>query len=157
MLINYFLLEGFSQPRKSVLDTLHRQFGFPLDKAGALYDYALVALRSQVHDYYSPVHSTQEMLRICYRSTVLPELHQIVGEQCFAKLMDVFAGVTVTFPSKPALAKMHRSQAFLNGLNGAQETVHSESSLLSDCSKARLLHAVFEKHHVEAPLYASED
>jgi hypothetical protein len=30
-------LEGFTQPRKLVLDTLGRQFGFPIEKAGALY------------------------------------------------------------------------------------------------------------------------
>jgi hypothetical protein len=157
-LINYFLLEGLTQPRKQVLETLRRQFGFPLDKAAAIYDYTLVALRSQVHAYYSPVYSTQEILRLCYRSSVLPEIHGIVGEQCFAKLMDVFAGITVTFPSKPALEKMRKSQAFLNGLNGAQKTVLTqENSLSSDCSKARLLHAVFEGHHTETPLYASEE
>ena len=55
---------------------------------------------STVHDYYTPVYSPEEMLRLCYRSTVLPEMCSIVGEQCFSKLMDVFAGVTVTFPSK---------------------------------------------------------
>jgi hypothetical protein len=44
LLINYFLLEGFSQPRKFVLDTLRRQFDLSLERAGgALYDYALVS------------------------------------------------------------------------------------------------------------------
>jgi hypothetical protein len=32
-LVNYFLLEGISHPRKLVLDTLGRQFGFSIDKA----------------------------------------------------------------------------------------------------------------------------
>jgi hypothetical protein len=32
-LINYFLLEGISQPRKLVLETLSRQFGFLPEKA----------------------------------------------------------------------------------------------------------------------------
>jgi hypothetical protein len=36
LLINYFLLEGFSQPRKAVLETVRQQFGFPLEKASAL-------------------------------------------------------------------------------------------------------------------------
>jgi hypothetical protein len=30
--------------------------------------------------------------------------------------MDIFAGVTVTFPSKSALEKLRKSQEFLNGL-----------------------------------------
>ena len=47
---------------------------------------------------------------------MLPEFHQIVGEKCFGMLMDVFAGVTVTFPSKSALEKMRKSREFLNGL-----------------------------------------
>ena len=66
LLINYFLLEGFSCPRKLVLDTVRQQFGFSLEKAGVLYDYALVSLRSVLHEYYTPVYSTQEMLRFCY-------------------------------------------------------------------------------------------
>jgi hypothetical protein len=35
-LINYFLLKGFSQPRKLVLDTLRRQFNLSLEKAASL-------------------------------------------------------------------------------------------------------------------------
>ena len=75
-LINYFLLEGFSCPRKLVLETNRRQFGFSIDKADVLYDYALVSLRSMVHDYYTPVYSSAEMLRLCQRSTILSEIHR---------------------------------------------------------------------------------
>ena len=64
-LVNYFLLEGISQPRKLVLETLSRQFGFLPEKAGVLYDYALVSLRSVIHEYYTPVYSSEEMLRLC--------------------------------------------------------------------------------------------
>jgi hypothetical protein len=56
-LINYFLLEGFSQPRKLVLDTVRRQFDLSLEKAGTLYDCALVSLRSVLHEYYTPIYS----------------------------------------------------------------------------------------------------
>jgi hypothetical protein len=58
-LINYFLLEGFSQPRKLVLDALRQQFNLSLEKAGTLYDYAVVSLRSVLHEYYTPVYSPQ--------------------------------------------------------------------------------------------------
>jgi hypothetical protein len=153
-LVNYFLLEGFSQPRKLVLDTLGRQFGFPLEKAGALYDYALVTLRTVLHEYYTPVYSALEMLRLCRRSSVLAEIHGIVGEKCFGRLMDVFAGLTVTFPSKSALEKMRKSQEFLNGLR--DETRAFSPSSLSANSEEQLMSAVLEGHHVEAPLYASE-
>jgi hypothetical protein len=47
---------------------------------------------------------------------VLPEFHRIVGEKCFGMLMDVFACVTVTFPSKSALEKIRKSREFLNGI-----------------------------------------
>ena len=67
-------------------------------------------------------------MRLCRRSTVLAEIHQIVGEKCFAKLMDVFAGLTVSFPSKSAFAKMRKSQEFLNRLGDA-EAAFSPSSL----------------------------
>jgi hypothetical protein len=117
LLINYFLLEGFSQPRKLVLETLRRQFELSLEKADTLYDYALVSLRSVLHEFYTPVYSPEEMLRLSRGSTLLAEIHGIIGEQCFAKLMDVFAGVTVTFPSKAALEKMRKNQGFLNQLD----------------------------------------
>jgi Sigma-70 region 2 len=154
-LINYFLLEGITQPRKLVLDTLGRQFGFSIDKAGVLYDYALVSLRSVLQEYYTPVYSPGEMLRLCRRSTVLAEIHQIVGEQCFARLLDIFAGITVTFPSKAALEKMRRSQEFLNGLNDEKRAF--SSGPLSASSEEQLLSAVLEGHHTEAPLYGSEE
>jgi hypothetical protein len=60
--------------------------------------------------------SIQELLRLCFPSSLLPEIHGIVGDECFAKLVDVFAGQTVTFPSKITLAKIRKSREFLNGL-----------------------------------------
>jgi hypothetical protein len=142
-LINYFLLEGIScQPRKLVLGTLGRQFGFSIDKADALFDYALVCLRSVLHEFYTPVYSAEEILRLCRRSTVLAEIHQLVGGKCFAEPMDVFAGITVTFPSKSALEKMRKSQAFLNGLS--DETRAFSPSSLGASAEDQLLSAVLE-------------
>jgi hypothetical protein len=40
--------------------------------------------------------------------------------------MDIFAGVTVTFPSKSALEKTRKSQEFLNGL-GDQKAAFSRA------------------------------
>jgi len=85
-------------------------------------------------------------------SKVLPEFHRIEGEKCFGRLMDVFAGVTITFPSKSALEKMGKSQAFLNRLDEQAFSVGP----LSASSEQQLLAAVLEGHHTEAPLYASE-
>jgi hypothetical protein len=154
-LVNYFLLEGFSQPRKLVLDALGRQFGLSLEKAEALYDYALVSLRSVLHEYYTPVYSPEEMLRLCRRSSVLAEIHGIVGEKGFAKLMDVFAGLTVTFPSKAALEKLRKSREFLNGLRDEKQAF--SPGPLSESSEHQLLSALIEGHHTEGPLYASEE
>jgi hypothetical protein len=50
-------LEGFSQPRKLALETMRRQFDLTLEKAGALYDYVLVSLRSVFHEYYTGLFS----------------------------------------------------------------------------------------------------
>ena len=91
-------------------------------------------------------------MRLCYRSTVLPEFHRIVGERCFGMLMDVFAGITVTFPSKAALEKMRKSREFLNGLS--DEKAAFSLSLLSANIEHQLLSAVLEEHHVDSPLYA---
>ena len=118
-----------------------------------LYDYALVSLRSVIHEYYTPVYSSEEMLRLCRHSSVLAEIHRVVGEKCFAILMDVFAGVTVTFPSKSALEKMRKSQEFLNGLSN--ETRAFSPSSLGAGSEEQLLSAVLEGQHTEAPLYGS--
>ena len=126
LLINYFLLEGFSQPRKLVLETLRRQLNLSLEKAETLYDYALVSLRSVLHEFYTPTYSTREMLRLCRGSTLLAEIHGIIGEQCFARLLDIFAGVTASFPSKAALEKMRKSRELLNGLNDEKQAFFSE-------------------------------
>ena len=115
LLINYFLLEGFSQPRKLVLETVRRQFALSLEKADTLYDYALVSLRSVLHEFYTPAYSPAE-------------IHGIIGEQCFARLLDIFAGVTASFPSKAALEKMRKSREFLNRL-GDEKQAFSPSSL----------------------------
>jgi hypothetical protein len=92
---------------------------------------------------------------LCRRSTLLAEIHRIVGEKCFARLMDVFAGLTVTFPSKSAIAKMRKSQELLNPL-GDVEAAFCPSSLGAS-TEDQLLSAVLEGHHTEAPLYASEE
>jgi len=154
-LVNYFLLEGFGCPRKLVLDTVRDQFNLSAERAGTLYDYALVSLRSVLHEYYTPVYSAQEMVRLTQRSSVLAEIHQAVGEECFAKLMDVFAGVTVSFPSKSALEKLRKSREFLNRL-GEEKTAFDPGPLGPSCEQA-LLMAVLKGHHTEAPLYGSEE
>jgi len=89
-------------------------------------------------------YSTQEMLRLLCRSTLLPEIHGIVGEQCFARLMDVFAGATVTFPSKAALAKLRKSRNFLNGVGDAEQVL--SAGPLSANTEHQLLSAVLEEH-----------
>jgi hypothetical protein len=154
-LVNYFSLEGFSQPRKLVLETLGQQFGLGIEKANALYDYALVSLRTVLHEFYTPVYSAQEVLRLCRQSTVLAEVQQIAGEKCFAKLINVFAGVTLTFPSKSALERLRKSQEFMNNL--ADEKTAFSPSPLSPSAEDQLLSALVEGDHLEAPLYASEE
>ena len=62
-------------------------------------------------------------------------------------LMDVFAGITVTFPSKAALEKMRKSREFLNGLS--DEKAAFSLSLLSANIEHQLLSAVLEEHHVD--------
>ena len=74
-----------------------------------------------------------------------------MGEQCFGRLMDVFAGITATFPSKSAIAKMRKSREFLNGLN--DEKAAFSAGLLSANTEHQLLSAVLEEHHVDSPLY----
>jgi hypothetical protein len=69
--------------------------------------------------------------------------------------MDVFAGLTVTFPSKSALEKLRKSREFLNRL-GAPEAAFCPSSLGAS-SEDQLLSAVLEGDHLEAPLYAAEE
>ena len=150
-LVNYFLLENFSQPRKLVLDTLRQQFGFSLEKAGAFYDYALVSLRSVLHEYYTPLYSGSEMLRLCYRSSVLPEIYALIGEQCFVKLLNVCGGLTVSFPSKAALEKLRKSREFLNRLGDEKEAFNA--SPLGPGTEHQLLTGILECHHAEAPLY----
>jgi hypothetical protein len=95
------------------------------------------------------------MLRLCCRTTVLPEFHRIVGEKCFDRLMDVFAGVTVTFPSKSALEKMRKSREFLNGLSDDKGAFSPSSLGLG--AEHQLLNGVLREDHLESPLYASED
>ena len=85
---------------------------------------------------------------------MLPEFHRIVGEKCFGRLMDVFAGITVTFPSESALEKMRKSREFLNGLDDAEQAF--SSGPLSASSEHQLLSGILEGHHIETPLYASE-
>jgi hypothetical protein len=95
------------------------------------------------------------MVRLTQRSSLLAEIHQVVGEQCFAKLMEVFAGITVSFPSKAALEKMRKSREFLNRF-GDEKTAFTPGPLGPSCEQA-LLTAVLEGHHTEAPLYGPEE
>ena len=70
--------------------------------------------------------------------------------------MDVFAGVTVTFPSKAALEKMRRSREFLGRLDDEKQTVYPGSSL-SASREDQLVAAVFQGYHTETSLYGSEE
>jgi hypothetical protein len=71
----------------------------------------------------------------------------------FCQIVDVFAGVTVSFPSKAALEKMRKSREFLNGL-GDERQAFSPSSL-EPGAEQQLLSALIEGHHTQAPLNGS--
>jgi hypothetical protein len=65
--------------------------------------------------------------------------------------MDVFGGITVTFPGQIGSRKLRKSQEFLNHLTDDKAVFLP--SPLGPSSADQLLSAVIEGHHIDEPLY----
>lgn len=154
-LINYFLLEGFSLPKTSIIQTLHSSFHITYGLAQILYDYALISLRVSLRVAIRGEHqcrfSSLEMLRLSNRFSVIPEMAELIGMSNLKKLVDIYGGITVTFPTRADLERLAKEQTRLTQVKKSPCPPKSVNG-----REPEFLTEISEEHHITEPLFVEE-
>ena len=113
-LVNLFLVEGFGTSKSKLCYTLVSAFNLTPDRGYVLYDFALIMMRSILYECYLPHYTDVNILRLSRRWSILPEIAQVTGIETFAKLANLFGGVTVTFPTPKDIARLRTERNILD-------------------------------------------
>jgi hypothetical protein len=150
-LINYFLLESFNVPKAAVIQLLRANFQITYGLAQLLYDYALISLRVATLGDYSCRFSSLEMLRLSQRFSVIPEMAELIGLSNLKKLIDIYGGITLTFPTRMDLERLAKERAQLNSSPG--------SALPHPATRRdmELQQQIEKEYHLTEPLFAEEE
>jgi hypothetical protein len=108
--VTYFLNDGFFTSKIKMCTTASLSFGLTMDQAYILYDYALIKLRSELIDMSDMPPTDIELLRLNKRWSLIPEMAELIGLQSVEKLVSIFGGVNITFPSPKDLVKLRQSK-----------------------------------------------
>jgi len=69
-----------------------------------------------------PEFSFKQLIYYVYQDTVFPEIYELIGEKNTLKLLSVFGGIRVTFPSDKELKALKRNIDIFKTLSYSQST-----------------------------------
>lgn len=102
------VIQNRADRRQEIIKSLVWGYSISGDTAKFLLDWSLGAVRAALLDHYDSPLSEGDMLRISEKYSFIPDMINLVGVKQVKKLMTVFAGMTVRFPT---LVQLRRSMA----------------------------------------------
>lgn len=97
--------------RKQLIDTAVEAYQLELDEAKFLLDWASGSVRAVFLERYSHSVSPTDILLAAEKYGYLPDLLQHLGFPTLKKLLAIFAGCTVRFPSLSSITKASRASS----------------------------------------------
>lgn len=103
------IIEGRAQSRRSaIVATIVDGYGLSNDMARFLFDWSIGAVRIALLEHYDSPVTEQDLILIRHRFSDVADLADIIGQDAALKLMKVWAGRTVRFPSPKNLQELVR-------------------------------------------------
>lgn len=118
--ILYSLLDSYDDSkRKPLIDTISLGYNLDTDTIKFLIDWCQGSIRSIAFDHYSAPINESDVTRLYNRFDFLPELAEIIGIKNMRKVMTIFAGMNIRFPSVSQVKKTRKAARTLNGEAGS--------------------------------------
>lgn len=93
--------------RKPIMNTLRMAYDMEQDQARFLIDWCQGAVRTALLDHFALPFSQGDVIRLLDKYSFLPDLVDQIGVENTKKLMQVFAGTTIKFPTASQI-KRHK-------------------------------------------------
>lgn len=122
-------LEGRSvDVRRGLLATLRLGYDIPPDQARFLIDWTRGAMRIALLDHFKSPLTKSDVIRLSGRFSFLPDLVEVVGVESASRLLHVFAGVSLRFPTMSQMLKHRKACDQFNDLvEGREVDVDSQA------------------------------
>lgn len=108
--------------RRNLLNTLRLGYEMDLDEAKFLVDWTTGAIRGVLLDHFSSPLSQEDIMRLSGKYSFIPDLINTIGVKDTKKLMHIFAGVSIRFPT---IQQMKRTSAAGNVINSLMQDPQS--------------------------------
>jgi hypothetical protein len=113
--------------RQQILKTIVSGYGMPLDSAKFLLDWTHAAIRNALLSIYDQPLGEIDIMRAAEKFSFIPDVIKCVGMDAAKRLMEVFAGITVRFPSHALMRRNSQLKEVFNVMtkDPSPETVNS--------------------------------
>ncbi len=102
--------------RRNLLNTLRLGYDVGLDEAKFLVDWTTGAIRNVLLEHFSSPLSEGDIMRLGGKFSFIPDLINTVGVQNAKRLMHVFAGMSVRFPTVQQMKRAAAAGGVINAL-----------------------------------------
>ena len=123
------VIQNRADRRQEIIKSLVWGYAISSDTAKFLLDWSLGAVRAALIDHYDSPLGEGDMLRIAEKYSFIPDMINLVGLNNVKKLMTVFAGMTVRFPTT---VQLRRSMAVRRLYNDRDLTPEGVSRVSRD-------------------------
>lgn len=114
-LVQHFFEHGEEDPKKVILSMLIKRYDLSSWQAELLYYYGLMKVRASLYEFYGHEFTDAEILRVESQWSLLPDLADAVGETAFNRILTLFAGMTVTFPTASEIRRIRGIKTWIIG------------------------------------------
>lgn len=119
------VLKGRGDRRQAIIETSILGWDINQDTARFLLDWSHGAVRAALLDHYNQPLGTVDVVRAAQKFSLIPDVIDAVGLDNAVKLMNIFAGISIRFPSVQQVRKWQEAVAIYTSLSedSSQENV----------------------------------
>jgi len=119
------VLKGRGDRRQAIIETSILGWDINQDTARFLLDWSHGAVRASLLDHYNQPLGTVDVVRAAQKFSLIPDVINAVGLDNTVKLMNVFAGISIRFPSVQQVRKWQEAVSIYTSLSedSSQENV----------------------------------
>lgn len=107
-------LSGRNHRKREIIRSLCLGYKMPQATSKFLFDWTTTSLRAELLSMYDSPLGDVDLLRLAEKFSHLPDMINLIGYPAVKKLLAVFSGVQIRFPSLPHIKKLLAARAAIN-------------------------------------------